>query len=184
MRSERRHDGELQTEGFRVVANTLNFRRAADELHLTQLAITSQVKSSRWKRAWALRSHRTRYQAHTAGTTLLQYVRQIEAITNDAIAALALFGGQEGIELSIGASHTIAVYLLPRLLSHLLAEWPKLRIHILDGSTNAILHALTMHQIDRGSRVPSGFEIESILFCVNVHTILRLRILPAPSTFI
>jgi hypothetical protein len=44
----------------------------------------------------------------------LQYVRKIEAITNDAVAALAPFGGQEGIELSIGASHTVAVYLLPK----------------------------------------------------------------------
>jgi predicted transcriptional regulator len=30
---------------FRVVADTLNFRRAADELHLTQPAITAQIKS-------------------------------------------------------------------------------------------------------------------------------------------
>ena len=30
---------------FRVVADTLNFRRAADELHLTQPAITSQIKA-------------------------------------------------------------------------------------------------------------------------------------------
>lgn len=35
-----------------------------------------------------------------AGATLLQYVRQMEAIANDAIAALAPFGGQEGAELS------------------------------------------------------------------------------------
>jgi DNA-binding transcriptional LysR family regulator len=36
------------------------------------------------------------------------------------------------------------------LLRHLLREWPKLRIHIMSGSTNEILHALTMHQIGIG----------------------------------
>lgn len=85
-----------------------------------------------------------------AGTTLLQYVRHIEAISNAAVAALAPFGGQEGIEISIGASHTIAVYLLPKLLLPLLGNWPKLRIHIVGGSTNEILHALTVHQIGVG----------------------------------
>jgi DNA-binding transcriptional LysR family regulator len=93
---------------FRVVADTLNFRRAADELHLTQPAVTSQVKSLEESLGIALFDRVGRDISLTpAGTTLLQYVRQIEAVTNDAIAALVPFGGQEGIELSIGASHTL-----------------------------------------------------------------------------
>ena len=136
---------------FRVVADTLNFRRAAEELHLTQPAITSQIKSLEESLGIALFDRISREIKLTpAGKTLLQYVRQIEAVTNEAVAALAPFGGQEGVEISIGASHTIAVYLLPQLLLPLLKEWAKLRIHIMSGSTNEILHALTMHQIAIG----------------------------------
>lgn len=136
---------------FRVVADTLNFRRAADELHLSQPAITSQIKTLEESLGIALFDRIGRdINLTPAGTTLLDYVRQIEAITNEAIAALAPFGGQEGVELSIGASHTIAVYLLPRLLPHLLDEWPKLRVHLMGGTTNEILHALTTHQINVG----------------------------------
>ncbi|HEY6848390.1 MAG TPA: LysR family transcriptional regulator [Terracidiphilus sp.] len=136
---------------FRVVADTLNFRRAAEELHLTQPAITSQIKSLEQSLGIALFDRISREIKLTpAGTTLLRYVRRIEAVTNEAVAALAPFGGQEGIEISIGASHTIAVYLLPQLLPPLLKEWAKLRIHIMSGSTNEILHALTMHQIAIG----------------------------------
>jgi DNA-binding transcriptional LysR family regulator len=136
---------------FRVVADTLNFRRAAEELHLTQPAITSQIKSLEESLGIALFDRISREIKLTpAGKTLLQYVRRIEAVTNEAVAALAPFGGQEGIEISIGASHTIAVYLLPQLLLPLLKEWAKLRIHIMSGSTNEILHALTMHQIAIG----------------------------------
>jgi DNA-binding transcriptional LysR family regulator len=54
------------------------------------------------------------------------------------------------VELSIGASHTIAVYLLPKLLSGLLREWPKLRIHVMGGSTNEVLQALIGHKIGAG----------------------------------
>ncbi|HEX3472010.1 MAG TPA: LysR family transcriptional regulator [Silvibacterium sp.] len=136
---------------FRVLADTLNFRRAADELHLTQPAVTSQIKSLEENLGIALFDRIGRDISLTpAGVTLLQYVRQIEAITNDAVVALAPFGGQEGVELSIGASHTIAVYLLPTLLPRLLSDWPRLRIHVIGGSTNEVLHALTMHQISIG----------------------------------
>ncbi len=133
---------------FRVVADNLNYRRAAEELHITQPAVTAQIRSLEESLGIALFDRVGRETNLTlAGATLLQYVRQIEAVTNDAIAALAPFGGLEGVELSIGASHTIAVYLLPTLLHHLLQEWPKLRIHVTSGSTNDVLQALTLHQI-------------------------------------
>jgi DNA-binding transcriptional LysR family regulator len=133
---------------FRVVADMLNYRRAADELHLTQPAVTAQIRSLEESLGIALFDRIGRDTSLTpAGATLLEYVRRIEAITNDAKAALARFGGQEGAELSIGASHTVAVYLLPKLLPILLREWPKLRIHIVGGSTTEILQALTSHQI-------------------------------------
>jgi DNA-binding transcriptional LysR family regulator len=136
---------------FRVVADTLSFRRAADELHLTQPAITSQIKTLEESLGIALFDRIGRdINLTPAGTTLLDYVRRIEAIANEAVAALAPFGGQEGVELSIGASHTIAVYLLPRLLPHLVNEWPKLRVHVMGGTTNEILQALTTHQISVG----------------------------------
>ncbi len=133
---------------FRVVADTLNLRRAADELHLTQPAVTSQIKTLEESLGIALFDRVGRTISLTpAGVTLLQYARQIEAMTNEALASLATFGGQEGVELNIGASHTIAVYLLPDLLAPLLNEWPQLRIHVLGGSTNEVLHALTTHQV-------------------------------------
>jgi len=136
---------------FRVVADTLNLRRAADELHLTQPAVTSQIKTLEESLGIALFDRVGRNISLTpAGATLLQYARQIEATTNEAIASLATFGGQEGVELSIGASHTIAVYLLPDLLAPLLNEWPQLHIHVIGGSTNEVLHALNTHQVSIG----------------------------------
>jgi DNA-binding transcriptional LysR family regulator len=136
---------------FRAVAELLNYRRAAEELHLTQPAVTSQIRSLEEGLGIALFDRIGRETSLTpAGVTLLQYVRQIEAIANDAIAALAPFGGQEGAELSIGASHTIAVYLLPKLLTELIPEWPRLRVHVTGGSTSEVLQALTAHQIAIG----------------------------------
>jgi DNA-binding transcriptional LysR family regulator len=97
---------------FRVVADTLNFSKAAEELHLTQPAVTSQVRTLEEGLGIALFDRVGRNATLTpAGKALLPYVRQIETLTCDAIAALAPFGAQEGVELNIGASHTISVYL-------------------------------------------------------------------------
>jgi len=121
---------------FRVVADMLNYRRAADELHLTQPAVTAQIRSLEDSLGIALFDRIGREPSLTpAGVSLLEYVREIEAIANDAIAALAPFGGQEGVELSIGASHTdcarrtgcqaVSKHFLPCVLFSLL-EYPDL----------------------------------------------------------
>jgi DNA-binding transcriptional LysR family regulator len=136
---------------FRLVADTLNFSKAAEELHLSQPAVTSQVRSLEEGLGIALFDRVGRNVTLTpAGKALLPYVRQIETLTSDALAALAPFGVQEGVELNIGASHTIGVYLLPKLLPLLVRDWPKLRIHVVGGSTTEILNALATHQVSIG----------------------------------
>src|SRR5580692_11205363 len=136
---------------FRTVADTLSFSKAAEELHLSQPAVTSQIRTLEEGLGIALfdRVGRKAKLTH-AGTTLLKYVRQIEALTNEAVTALAPYGVQEGAQLYIGASHTIAVYLLPKLLPQILREWPKLRIHVVSGSTMEVLTSLANHQIAIG----------------------------------
>ncbi len=133
---------------FRVVAELLSFRKAAQELHLTQPAITAHIKTLEELLGIALFSRIGRNISLTpAGETLLLFARQIEALTNQAVASLAPFGTRAHTELAIGASHTIAVYLLPKLLSPILKEWPNLQIHVNVGSTNEILQVLTNHQV-------------------------------------
>lgn len=87
---------------FRVVADCPGFRRAAEELHLTQPSITSQIKTLQEGLGIALFDRTGRDINRTpARTTLLPYVRRIEAISNEAAAALASFGGEE-VEAEIG----------------------------------------------------------------------------------
>ncbi len=132
---------------FRVVADNLNYRRVADELHFTQPAVTAQIRSLEESLGIAPFDRVGRETSLTvAGTTRLQYARKIEAVANDAVAALAPFGGLKWVELNIGASHTIANHLLPTLLLQLLREWPKLGIHVTSGTTNDVLQALSLHQ--------------------------------------
>jgi len=68
---------------FRTVADTLSFSKAAEELHLSQPAVTSQIRTLEEGLGIALFDRVGRKAKLTpAGTTLLKYVRQIEALTN------------------------------------------------------------------------------------------------------
>jgi DNA-binding transcriptional LysR family regulator len=136
---------------FRVVSDMLSFRKAALELHLTQPAVSAQIQALEQMLGVALFSRVGRNVRLTrAGETLLTYARKIEALNNQAVAALAPFGAQEEIEIGVGASYTIAVYLLPKLLPALLKSWPKLRIHLMAGSTSEVLQAISSYRINIG----------------------------------
>jgi DNA-binding transcriptional LysR family regulator len=136
---------------FRIVAEMQSFRKAAVELHLTQPAVTAQIKALEDSLGIALFSRVGRSVSLTgAGETLLTYARKLEALSSQAVAALTVFGAQQEIEIGVGASYTLAVYLLPKLLSILLRSWPKLRLHIHAGSTSEVLQSITAHRISLG----------------------------------
>jgi DNA-binding transcriptional LysR family regulator len=81
---------------FRIVADTLNFRRAADELHLTQPAITSQIKSLEESLGIALFDRISRdIRLTLAGTTqyneLIKFTTALRPGTADAESILRRF---------------------------------------------------------------------------------------------
>jgi DNA-binding transcriptional LysR family regulator len=129
----------------------LSFRKAALVLDLSQPAVTAQIKALEESLGVALFSRARQSIALTkAGETLLVYARKIEALSNEAVAALKPFGALEEVEIGVGASHTLAVYLLPKLLPALLNSWPMLRIHIVAGSSSEILDAVTTQRVSLG----------------------------------
>lgn len=128
---------------FRAVAQHLSFSRAAEELLLTQPAITQQVKALEEELGFPL-FHRAsgRISLTPGGAALLPYTRQIKELSDAAVAAVANAHGQLAGELSIGASQTIAHYLLPTLIAAFLQRNPHVGICARSGNTDQMLHAL------------------------------------------
>jgi DNA-binding transcriptional LysR family regulator len=136
---------------FRIVSEMLSFRKAALVLDLSQPAVTAQIKALEESLGVALFNRARQNIAMTkAGETLLLYARRIETLSNEAVAALKPFGAQEEVEFGVGASYTLAVYLLPKLLPALLKSWPMLRLHIIAGSSSEVLEAVTTQRVSIG----------------------------------
>lgn len=128
---------------FRCVAHHLNFSRAAEELLLTQPAVTQQIKALEDDLGVALFDRAGGRIALTpSGEALLPYAEKLKVLGEDAISAVAVAYGQLAGELSIGASQTIAQYVLPRLLAGFRNRHPKVNVTARSGNSDAMLQAL------------------------------------------
>ena len=133
---------------FRAVARHLNFRIAAEELLLTQSAVTQQVKALESELETPL-FDRTggRVALTAAGQALVPLAEKLAELAAEAQEAVAATKGVHAGKLTIGASQTIGQYLLPRLIAGFLAEHPQVKITVTGGNTQTILEALVNHRV-------------------------------------
>jgi DNA-binding transcriptional LysR family regulator len=128
---------------FRAVAHHLNFSRAAEALLLTQPAVTQQIKALEEELGFPLFDRGGgRISLTPGGAALLPFAEKLKAISDEALAAVASAYGQLGGELTLGASQTIAQYLLPRFMAVFLQRNPKVRFTARMGNTDEMLGAL------------------------------------------
>ena len=133
---------------FRVVAHHLNFSRAAEELLLTQPAVTQQIKALEDEFGVPLFDRGGgRISLTPGGNALLPFADKMKILSEEATAAVAGAYGQQAGELALGASQTIGQYLLPNFVAGFMHNNPKVRITACSGNTDAMLEALLEHKI-------------------------------------
>jgi DNA-binding transcriptional LysR family regulator len=159
---------------FRVVAEHLSFREAAKHLFLTQPAVTLQVKALENDLGVRLFDRSgNRISLTRQGSVLLGYANKLAQLVSEAEQALAIDDGEPSGELSLGASTTIAQYVLPWLLRAFLDENPRVQVSVHSGNTREIVRLLLDDKIslgliegparDRGVHVERFVEDELVL---------------------
>jgi LysR family transcriptional regulator, transcriptional activator of the cysJI operon len=136
---------------FRKVAEQLSFRKAAEELYLTQPAVSQQIKALEEDLGVALFDRSgSRVSLTPAGTALLQYAEQSSRLLQEARHAVAGFSGTQSGALTLGASTTIAQYVLPGLLSQFCTAHPRVSPSLASGNTEEIVTAVEEGRIALG----------------------------------
>jgi DNA-binding transcriptional LysR family regulator len=126
------------------VAQHLNFSRAAEELLLTQPAITQQIKALEDEFGVPLFDRGGGHIALTAGgKALLPFAERMKELSDEAFAAVAQAFGQHAGELALGASQTIGQYLVAAFRR----ANPKVRVTARSGNTDEMLEALLGREI-------------------------------------
>jgi DNA-binding transcriptional LysR family regulator len=131
-----------QLTQFVAVAETLNFRRAAERLHMAQPPLSVAVRKLEEELGAPLFERQPRGVALTAaGSEALRLARQCLATTRTLRSAVqAAAGGETGL-LRVGFVGSATYALMPRLLPAFRARYPKVELELRE-STNLELIAL------------------------------------------
>jgi DNA-binding transcriptional LysR family regulator len=137
-----------QMRVFAAVARHLSFTRAARELHLTQPAVSQQVKLLEQEVGLPLFEQIGR-KVHLApaGAELLRYANQAIELLREAGESLAAMRGLKRGVLKLGAVST-AKYFAPSLLSAFAPAYPEVTIKFAVGNREEIIKQLAGNDID------------------------------------
>ncbi|CAB3808268.1 LysR family transcriptional regulator [Paraburkholderia fynbosensis] len=128
---------------FAAVAEHRNISRAAVALHLSQPAVSGQLRQLQDEFGEPLYQRDGRGVRLTpAGEQLANYATRLRETWRQAHAYRDALRGLEQGTLRIGASTTPASYLLPYLVADFHRRYPDVSVHTADGNTTEIVGAL------------------------------------------
>ena len=134
---------------FAILARTGSFTRAAQELHLTQSAVSHSMKALEQEAGCRLLDRTGKKVTPTeAGELLLVHAERIISEMAHARAALEKLGKWGQSRLRVGASATACQHVLPPVLREFGKEFPKCRIVIEPGDTPEMIELLRNGKID------------------------------------
>jgi DNA-binding transcriptional LysR family regulator len=142
-------DRRLQV--FHAVATHLSFTKAAEALFMTQPAVTSQIRQleEHFNTRLFDRGH-GRISLTAAGNLALEYVERILGVTAELDSRLQEMSGQLAGPLLIGASTTIADYLLPRVLGAYKARFPAVVPRLFVANSEVVQNRVAERSLDLG----------------------------------
>ena len=142
-------DRRLQV--FHAVAELGSFTRAGQRLHMTQPAVTFQIRQleEHFNTRLFDREH-NRIELTEAGRRVDEYARRILALYTEMDGSLRELTDDMAGTLMLGASMTIAEYDLPRLLVRLKQRYPEVNVKLLMANTDGVVQMVVENRIDLG----------------------------------
>ncbi|MGQ0509044.1 MAG: LysR substrate-binding domain-containing protein [Betaproteobacteria bacterium] len=180
-------DRRLQV--FHAVARHLSFTKAAEALFMTQPAVTFQIRQLEEQFSTRLfeRGH-GQISLTDAGRVVLDYAERILGLSGELDARMKDLTGHMAGPLLIGASMTLAEYLLPRVLGEFRTRYPEVvpRLMVANSEvvqTQVLEHSLDLGFIESGSPLPQLAaevlaEDELLVVCAPQHPLAALKSVP------
>jgi DNA-binding transcriptional LysR family regulator len=142
-------DRRLQV--FHTVARLLSFTKAAEALHMTQPAVTFQVRQLEEQFNTRLfdRTH-NKISLTDAGSRVYEFSGRIFELYAEMENSIRQMTGEISGTLALGASTTIADYLLPSLLGAFMDKFPDVNIRLKVSNSEGIVSMVENNTIDLG----------------------------------
>jgi len=177
-------DRRLQV--FHAVAKHLSFTKAAEALFMTQPAVTFQIRQleEHFNTRLFDRAH-GRIALTPAGQLALEYAERILGLSSELDTRLKEMSGQVAGPLLIGASTTIAEFLLPQVLGEFKARYPAVVPRLFVANSEAVQGRIAERSLDLGfiegdSHLPSLVtdvccDDELRVVCAPSHPLAKLK---------
>ena len=142
------HTTLRQMKVFQVVAEQLNYTRAARELHLSQPAVSMQVKQLEDAVGLPLFEHTgKKIQLTEAGREIYQYARTLFQTFEEMEEVIAAMKGLGTGHLNIAVASTVN-YFAPRLLAAFSRDYPGIDLHLDVANRERLIGLLKANEID------------------------------------
>lgn len=136
---------------FHTVASRLSFTKASEELNISQPAVTKHIKEIENQLHTKLFDRKgTSVQLTPSGKVLFEYAEKIRNVYRDLEFEISQMNQQHKGKLIIGASTTVAQYVLPELLARFKSYYKELKIELIAHNTEMISELLKEGKIDLG----------------------------------
>ncbi|MGB0840251.1 MAG: LysR substrate-binding domain-containing protein [Chitinophagales bacterium] len=136
---------------FRSVAKNLSFTKAANELHISQPAVSKHIKELELEYNLRLFDRKgNRIFLTNPGKTLLNHSEKILTLHQDLEYEMSKFGKHLSGQLRLGASTTMSQYVLPPVLADFYNRYSGLRLSMRSANSTRIADYLLNGIIDLG----------------------------------
>ncbi len=140
---------DYRDEVFIAVAENLNFSKAAEELFISQPAVTKHIKELESKLEIALFERKgNKVYLTKSGKLVYRSLKQIKQRYRDLEYELGRLNEAFNGSLRIGASSTISQYLIPSVIASFHRHYPKIKLDLFNGNSFEMEQKLLDNEID------------------------------------
>ena len=165
---------DFRVRTFLCVCQTLNYTKAAQQLHITQPAVSAHIRYVETYYQVQLFHYQNRKLELTAAGKLLY--QRLRTLTNDETQLQAELHApqQETEQFSLGVTMTVGEYAIIKPLTNLLKQQPHLNLHLHFGNTAQLLEQLKEGSIQKICMSTSTIEPRPIFLFVRPHMYLKM----------
>ncbi|MBL8361082.1 MAG: LysR family transcriptional regulator [Rubrivivax sp.] len=157
-----RHATLRQLKVFEAVARLLSYSRAAEELHLTQPAVSTQIRKLEEHAGNVLfEQFGKKIYLTAAGTELLQIARTIIEQFEAADSAMKQFNGVSGGRLNVGVI-SAGDYFFPRLLVDFAGRHENVALNFSVHNRQGLLNHIVENRIDLAVMVRPPTDLDTV----------------------
>lgn len=142
---------DFRLQVFHTVARRLSFTKAAEELYITQPAVTKHIREIETHFKLQLFERKgNKIKLTPAGETLLAHTEELFTVYRNLEFDMNSFTQRHSGKLRIGASTTVAQYVLPPVLAAFHQKFTDIKVSLTTNNTEQIEQALQNKSIDLG----------------------------------